>query len=627
MCGIAGKVSLKNKNILPDDINKMLRSINHRGPDDEGIYVDKNIGLGHKRLSIIDLSPLGHQPMLSEDKNIIITFNGEIYNFKKLKDELKILGYNFKSKTDTEVIIYLYKNYGLNCLEKLRGMFAFVIYDKKKNLLFGARDRLGIKPLKYYIDKNNFIFASELKAILTNKEIKKKIDYQAVYDYLSFSYIPHPRTGFKNINKLPQGHYFILNLNNNKFEIKKYWDLNFNKKINLPKYELKNLLLNKIEESVKLRMLSDVPLGVFLSGGIDSSLVTHYMAINSNRPIKTFSIRSHIPKYDEGKYIKLITDKYKTEHHELYIEPNSFKELDKLIYLYEEPFGDSSMLPLYNLSRYASKHITVSLCGEGGDENFGGYSYYVKQHYLNKIKNYPEFLKKTSLKINNFYYNTLQNYNFIKFDNNLLNHSRQNLITAYFNSRAYLDDEQKQNFLNKSFLEQIPDKSCKFFEDIIADKKIYEPLDNVFYTDYYSFIPDDLMTKLDIASMGSSLEGRVPLLDHKLVELCAQLDLKFKLNGCNTKVFLKEIIKNIIPDQIINRKKMGFGIPINEWFRGELKDYLSNIIFDKNSLAMDIFQKNKLEQYFNQHLEKKANLGNNFWNLLTLELWHKSYFK
>ncbi len=626
MCGIAGKIKLDSTPILQQDIKLMLEKINHRGPDDEGIFIDKYIGLGHKRLSIIDLSPLGHQPMKSEDGKIVITFNGEIYNYKALRNELQSHGYKFKSQTDTEVIIYLYDKYGYEALKKLRGMFSFVIYDKKKNIVWGARDRLGVKPLKYYLDNNNFIFASELKAILVNSEVKKEIDYQAIYDYLSFSYVPHPRTGFKNIYKLPQAHYFILNLDNNKFEIKRYWDLDFNNKLAFHPKDLKNIFLEKIEESVKLRMISDVPLGVFLSGGIDSSLVAHYMAMNSNKPIKTFSIRSEVPKYDEGKYIKLIVDKYQTEHHELYLKPSSFSDLEKIVEYYEEPFGDSSMLPLYNLSEYASQHITVSLCGEGGDEDFGGYSYYIKQKYLNLIQKYPKFLRKFCTKLNNLYFNNILKTNFLALDDKFISQLSNDSESAFFNFRAYLNKEQKSNYLKQEFIDKVLENSNNFYNRIIKDKFFEHELDKIFYIDYYSFIPDDLMTKLDIASMAHGIEGRVPLLDHELVELCAQLDIKHKLKGYNTKHFLKEIIQGIVPDQIIHRKKMGFGIPVNEWFRGELKDYLQDIIMGNNSFVCSIFKKDKLEDYFKSHLEKERNLGNNFWNLLTLELWFKIYF-
>lgn len=625
MCGIAGKINLNKSPVSQEEIKKMIDKINHRGPDDEGIFIENNIGLGHKRLSIIDLSPLGHQPMISNDGNIIITFNGEIYNYRELRNELIKYGYQFKSQTDTEVIIYLYDKFGFEAVKKLRGIFAFVIYDKKKNLIWGVRDRLGVKPLKYYHDKNRFIFSSELKSILINQEVSKEIDYRAVYDYLSFSYVPHPRTGFNNIYKLPQAHYFTLNLANNKFEIKRYWDLDFNKKLLLPQKDLKDIFLEKIEEAVKLRMISDVPLGVFLSGGIDSSLVAHYMAVNSNKPIKTFSIRSEVPKYDEGKYIKMVVDKYQTEHHELYTKPSSFSDLEKIVEYYEEPFGDPSMLPLYNLSQYASQHIKVSLCGEGGDEDFGGYSYYLKLKYLNLFKKYPKFLQKPAIKLNNLYHNTLQKNNFITLDDKFIRQLNHSLPEAYFRSRSYFSDNQKNNYLKQEFLENISHDSINFYKNISKDKEFNRNLDEIFYIDFYSFIPGDLMTKLDIASMAHGIEGRVPFLDHELVELCAQLNIEDKLQGYNTKVLLKEIIKGIVPSPIINRRKMGFGIPVNEWFRGELKNYLEENIMGNNSFINTIFKQNKLKEYFKIHQDGKSNLGNSFWNLLTLELWYKKY--
>jgi asparagine synthase (glutamine-hydrolysing) len=372
MCGIFGKLFFEKTKIEKKDYKDCLDAISHRGPNDEGFYVDENIILGSRRLAIIDLSEAGHMPMTNEDGRFWIVFNGEIYNFLDLRKELE-KRHKFKSKTDTEVILHLYEEKGIDCLRYLRGMFAFAVWDKKEKILFLARDRLGKKPLKYYFNDKFFIFASELKAILKDKEVPREIDWGAIDEYLTYQYVPHPKTGFKGIFKLEPAHYLLITLDG-KIKKERYWDLDFTQKLNLSENEWIGAIEEKLKESVKIRLISDVPLGAHLSGGIDSSMVVAMMAQEMKEPVKTFSIGFKEKTYDETKYARLVAKRYGTDHHELIIEPNAIEILPKLVYHYEEPYADSSALPTWYLCQMTKNYITVALNGDGGDENFAGYT-------------------------------------------------------------------------------------------------------------------------------------------------------------------------------------------------------------------------------------------------------------
>ncbi|MCI0532711.1 asparagine synthase (glutamine-hydrolyzing), partial [bacterium] len=377
MCGITGKISLNSRTVNPADIEKMNGAIQHRGPDDGGIYLspDQKTGLGHRRLSIIDLSPLGHQPMQYLNRYRIV-FNGEIYNFREKRAKLEKEGYVFTSHSDTEIILALYDKHKEDCLEHLRGMFAFAIYDEVEKILFCARDRVGKKPFKYYLDDNVFMFASELKAILTQPEYIKEPDLNAIHHYLTLQYVPAPLTGFKSIKKLEPAHYLILNLKTKELKKERYWRLDYSHKLQLSEREWEKQILEKLEESVRLRMISDVPLGAFLSGGIDSSAVVAMMAQHSDKPIKTFSIGFKEQKYNELPYARLVAEKFKTNHTEFIVEPNALEVLPFLVHHYEEPYADSSALATYYVSKLTREYVTVALNGDGGDENFAGYTRY-----------------------------------------------------------------------------------------------------------------------------------------------------------------------------------------------------------------------------------------------------------
>ena len=624
MCGITGKLNFNKNNFVSEGlIKEMTKTLSHRGPDDSGIFVEKNIGLGHNRLSIIDLSPAGHQPMSDKEEKIWIVFNGEIYNYLVLKKELEKQGIIFKSKTDTEVIIYLYKKYGIDCLKYLRGMFAFAIWDKEKKQLFLARDRVGKKPLKYYCDSNCFIFASELKAILKNPEVKKEMDCDAIDEYLTYQYVPHPKTGFKNIWKLEPAHYLIIKKDGQIIK-QRYWDLDYSQKLDLSEEEWKEKILEKLKESVRIRLVSDVPLGAHLSGGIDSSLIVALMSQEQNSPIKTFSIGFKEKDYNELSYVKLVVDRYKTEHHEFIVEPNAIEILPKLVYHYEEPYADSSALPTWYLSEITKKYVTVALNGDGGDENFAGYTRYNAMQLLQLLKALP--LKNQLKKINLLFYQFTKIKLFQK-GYRFLNSYNKDPLDFYLKIIDYFDQEEKNFVYADEFKQRVKNSRWhSFLEEKYKETKNFDWLNRILYTDINSYLPDDLLVKVDIASMAHGLETRSPFLDYELLELTAKMPINLKIRGHNKKYLLKKIAEKYLPKECIYRPKQGFGVPLEHWFRGELENYLREKLLAKKFLNYG-FKKQGVEKLINDHTSHKQNYANHLWALLMLQEWLQMWFE
>jgi len=627
MCGIAGKAYFNNKEVLVRDIEAMNEKITHRGPDDSGVYISKNkrVGMGHRRLSVIDLSPLGHQPMNYLNR-YWISYNGEIYNFQILREKLKKDGYQFKSKTDTEVILALYDKYGKKCLDHLRGMFAFVIFDEKENTIFAARDRVGKKPFKYYLDENVFIFASELKSILTQKEYIKEPDWTAIHHYLPLQYCPAPLTGFKGIKKLEPGHYLFLNLNGKKIIKEQYWKLDYSKKMKLTEDEWSRKINGKLEESVKLRMVSDVPLGAFLSGGIDSSAIVGIMSKFSKTPIKTFSIGFEEKKYNELKYARKIADLFKTDHTEFIVKPNALEDLRMLAKQYEEPFADSSALPTCYLSKLTKEHVTVALNGDGGDENFAGYSrysafklslLYAKLGLINKAMVLPA----TKMLANN------TNNPFFARAHRFSKSASDDYRSRYLEYIAYFNNEDKESLYTDNFKNQVwPEDTYKIIAEKFNGANIKNKIDQVLYTDFVSYLPDDLLAKIDIASMAVSLECRSPLLDHKFLELTAKVPPELKLSGLtNKKYIFKKALENFIPNEILYRPKMGFGVPINTWFRNDLESFTKQTLLSKKATSRSLFKKKEISRLLSEHA-RGMDHQYRIWALLMLELWLEEYF-
>lgn len=628
MCGIAGKISLGSKTISTSEIEQMTDAIRHRGPDDGGVYIspDQKIGLGHRRLAIIDLSPLGHQPMRYMDRYEIV-FNGEIYNFQKKRDELEKGGYSFASHSDTEVILALYDKYRENCLKHLRGMFAFAIYDERKKVLFAARDRVGKKPFKYFFDGNTFLFASELKAILTQPEYMREPDYEAIHHYLTLQYVPAPMTGFKGIKKLEPAHFLTLNLKTKELTKERYWKLDYSKKLDLSEDEWKHRIIDTLNESTRLRMIADVPIGAFLSGGIDSSAVVAMMARHSSQPIKTFSIGFKEEKYNELPYARMIAKKFNTDHTEFVVEPHAIELLPMLVKQYEEPYADSSALPTYYVSKLTREHVTVALNGDGGDENFAGYTRYaafqvsnILDHFdiLNRIAGKP-LTKFLARNIRNTFFERLH-----RFSKSLSDDYRR----RYLSYTAYFTNEQKSALYTDEFKAKVWNQDTY---EIIANHFLESGSKNrteqAMYADIATYLPEDLLAKVDIATMAVALEGRSPFLDHELLELTAKIPFNLKLKGLNNKKYiLKEALRDTIPGEIFFRPKMGFGVPIDAWFRGELKDYAKEKLLDGQLVKRNLFKKSAIEKILHTHTSTNINFSPHIWALLTLELWFEEYF-
>lgn len=628
MCGIAGKVSF-SKNVFSTEIETMCDAIKHRGPDDSGLYLspDKKLGFGHRRLAIIDLSPLGHQPMRYLDRYEIV-FNGEIYNFQENRTLLEQAGYTFTSQSDTEVILALYDKYQEKCVNHLRGMFAFALYDEQKQTLFCARDRVGKKPFKYYMDGDVFMFASELKAILTQPEYHKEPDYIAIHHYLTLQYTPAPLTGFVGIKKLEPAHYLMINLKTKGVRKERYWKLDYSKKLRLPKNEWKKRILETLEEATRLRMISDVPIGAFLSGGIDSSAVVALMAKNSPVPIKTFSIGFEEERYNELKYAKIIADKFKTNHTEFIVKPEAIKLLPMLVRQYEEPFADSSALPTYYVSKLTREHVTVALNGDGGDENFSGYTRYAAfqvSTFLDHFDFLNRFLGKPITKFLATHIRTTFFDRLHRFSETLSDDYRR----RYLSYTAYFTNKQKAALYTDTFKEKVWSHDTY---DIIAQEFKKSGSKNrteqAVYADFTTYLPEDLLTKVDIATMTASLEGRAPFLDHKFLELTAQIPFHLKLHGFNNKKYiLKEALRGIIPDEVMFRPKMGFGVPIDAWFRGELKEYSRKKLLQGQLVSRGLFKVDVIRKILDTHANTGVNCSAQIWALLTLELWFEEFFE
>ena len=628
MCGIVGKIKLSSSSITEAEVKSMSDCLSHRGPDDAGIYLSKNgqVGLGHRRLSIIDTSSAGHQPMNYKNR-YWITYNGELYNFAALKADLEQRGHRFQSQTDTEVILAMYDQYGKDCLSYFRGMFSFAIYDEQKNTLFCARDRAGQKPFKYFYDGDVFIFGSELKAILTQPEYKKAPDYLAIHHYLTYQYVPAPLTGFKDIKKLEPAHYLLLDIKHKKSEKQRYWHLDFSKKENYSEKQWGTKIVNKLEQATQEQMISDVPLGAFLSGGVDSSAVVALMSRHATGRIKTFSIGFPDKKYNELSYAKQVADHFRTEHTEFIVKPTTMDILPELVEHFEEPYADSSAIPTYYLSKLARDHVTVALNGDGGDENFAGYPWH-NFHKLALMLDGLGLNKLSALRpIATAWHEQMPStltMRIVRFAESLADHPMRRYVTY----SCYFTNSMKQNLYKPEFYSQFKASDSYDVVKNLAEASKASLFDQALYADISAYLPDDLLPKVDMASMRVSLEARSPFLDHEFMELSARIPGNLKLKGLRkNKYILKQAFKSILPDSILNRPKMGFRIPIEHWFRGNMKEYIRSVLLHKDAhITQELFQPSAITSLLDRHTNTKTNLAPQLWALLTLELWLRRYF-
>ncbi len=630
MCGFAGLVDLSGQ-MAGDELRalavNMADILSHRGPDDSGIWIskDNHVGLCHRRLSIIDLSPNGHQPMSNEDGSIWITYNGEVYNFKEIRAILETRGHVFKSSSDTEVVIHAYEEWGEGCLSRFSGMFAFAIWDEKRKKLFLARDRLGQKPLFYYWDKKRLVFASEMQAIMEDKSVLREVDYEAIHYYLSYQYIPAPKTAFKSIYKLPPAHYLILG--NGNIDIKRYWRIGYSEKLSVKdEEEIIEELIDILKETVKSRLISEVPLGAFLSGGVDSSIVVALMSDLMDKPAKTFSIGFEEELYNELPYARIIAEKFNTDHHEFILKYDTLDILPKLVKHYGEPYADSSALPTYYLSRMTRKYVTVALSGDAGDENFAGYDRYLAQKILRYFKAIPSSFRKSLLVFLDFFPESDGNVSRVKRLKRFIRGSLWSDGQEYIKWMVCFTEEQKKEFYSSNMLSQMRNiNSYDYLMTLFKKTSASSMVEKTMEVDINSYLPYDLLVKVDIASMANSLEVRSPFLDHKFIEFVARIPVDYKLKGMIKKYILKKAFKKIIPEEVLRRPKKGFGVPVCRWFRHDLKDYLSDTLLSRRSIERGYFKSDGIRRLLAEHISGRIDHSQRLWTLLMLELWHREF--
>lgn len=618
MCGING-FNFSDEHL----VKRMNAKIKHRGPDGDGVFVCENVSLGHTRLAIIDLSDRASQPMFSSDDSIILVFNGEIYNFQDIKKELEEKGYKFSSDSDSEVIISAYQEYGMDCLQKFNGIFAFAIYDRKKDLLFLARDRIGVKPLYYYWDNNKFIFSSEIKAILEHP-IERKVDKGALNMYFRMLYVPAPLTMFDKINKLEPGSYLVYKKGS--LEKKKYWqpnDFQDLKDRDQAIAEIKKLM----KDSVRLQLISDRPVGVFLSGGIDSTIITGLISEITNSKIKTFSANFDIDneKFNrDAELAKKTSQHYDTDHSELLISgKDAVENIFDVIYSMDEPVSNTTQIATYLLSKHASKEVAVVLGGDGGDELFGGYERYRLSSLISQYQGMPVILKNTFGEV------------FIK----MLRHknpsvSKLNLLPNVERYLSFMAQKEKDinRFLNTRYNEaRITEEFYRenYFEDQSRFAKVPRDFEKQFmWADTRSWLPDESLIRSDKMSMAFGLEQRVPILDHRLVELSLKIPTKWKIKGKDKKLIFKEAFKEYIPDYVLNQPKRGWFSPTSIWMRGPLKKIVYEVLTPEYSPGTnEFFDFQEIKKMLDEHVEGRVYHMNLLWSLVTFQIWHKQFIK
>jgi asparagine synthase (glutamine-hydrolysing) len=617
MCGIAGIVALNNRPVSPEEIRAMCAALAHRGPDDEGFYFRPNVGLGMRRLSIIDLAT-GQQPISNEDGSVWVVFNGEIYNFQELRADLEARGHRFRTATDTETIVHLYEERGARCVEELRGMFAFALWDEARRQLVLARDRLGIKPLYYTEAGGQLVFASELKAILQVPGVGRELNWPAVSHLFTFLTTPRTESIVGGIRKLEPAHLLIASPGQ-PMRSERYWDVRFEPDRGRSEADFVEQLQALLEESTKLHLISDVPLGVFLSGGIDSSAVVAMMARHHPGRVKTFSIGFPDQDYNELAYARLVANAFGTDHHELVLEPDVTGVLDDLAWHLDEPFGDSSAIPTYFVSRLASEHVTVVLSGDGGDELFAGYDRYGVEGRERRLRFIPAPVRRALGAIAALMPDGLRGQN-------LLRHLALPDGDRYLDATSLFTKTRQQQLFRREVMELLPeyDPWGEAAEQLArADGHWLSALQ---YMDLTRYLPLDILTKVDRMSMAHSIEVRPPLLDHKLVEFAATIPAGLRLRRGTTKYIFRRALRGIVPDAVIDRPKRGFAIPLGRWFRGQLREFVRDLLLSETSRSRRIFQPGYIEALVRRPDRGfETDLDLELWTLISFELWCRTF--
>jgi len=621
MCGIVGIFDIHgNGEIDRELLSRMNESQLHRGPDEGGLHTEPGLGFGHRRLSIIDLSS-GQQPMHSQDGNVVLTYNGEVYNFLELRQELEALGYVFKTHCDTEVILYAWQAWGESSVERLRGMFAFAIWDRAQQTLFLARDRLGIKPLFYAkLSNGQFIFGSELKSLKVHPLLPKNIDPTAIEDYFGFGYIPDPKTIYQNVYKLEPGYSLTIRRGQKEWQPKQYWDVHFQTDHINSVEDAGEELIERLREAVKIRMVADVSLGAFLSGGVDSSAVVAMMAGLSNDPVNTCSISFGDPKFNESHFAAQVAERYHTAHRVEQVDPDDFSLIDKLSSLYDEPYADSSALPTYRVCELAKRQVTVALSGDGGDENLAGYRRHRWHTYEDRMRSIlPDGLRVPLFSTLGKVYPKLDWAPKILRAKSTLESIGRDSMEGYFHSVSVMSNELRSRLFSDHLKSQLQGYRAievfKRYRDRVPD----DPLSMVQYLDLKTYLVGDILTKVDRASMAHALEVRVPILDHKLVEWMATLPPDLKLKGREGKFVFKKALESHLPGDILYREKMGFAVPLSSWFRGPLKQRVQDALLGDTLRQTNLFNEAFLQHMVDQHQAGLRDYSAPIWSLLMFE--------
>jgi asparagine synthase (glutamine-hydrolysing) len=615
MCGIVGVLSLNGTLIAREDIQNMCAAIVHRGPDDEGLYVAPGVALGMRRLSIIDLES-GHQPISNEDGSVWVVFNGEIYNFEALRQTLESRGHRFRTRTDTEVIAHLYEDHGPELVNHLRGMFAFAVWDQRRRRLLLARDRLGIKPLYYGEVNGRLIFASELKAILSLPEVDRHLDWTAVNHLFTSLTTPSSRSIIRGIRKLEPAHVLIAD-QNKPLRLSRYWDVVFEPNHRSTPEELAEELRQLIDESIRIHMVSDVPVGAFLSGGIDSSVVVARMARQTARPVQTFSIGFNEKAYDELPYARRVASAFSTEHHELIVDPDIRNVLDDLVWHLDEPFGDPSAIPTFLVSRMAAEKVKVVLSGDGGDELFAGYDKYRVEQREQRLPRLPATLRaalrRTALRMPE----AMRGRNF-------LYHYGLSGWQRYLDSSTFFRPQAKERLFQPEVFAEFANEDAWHDQHRWLSQCKGSWLSAIQYLDLKSYLPLDILTKVDRMSMAHSLEARVPLLDHKLVEFAATIPPHLSLNGNGGKDLFRRAMRTILPDDVLDRPKHGFAVPLSHWFRGGLEGFVRDVLLSQRSRERGILNASYIHKLLHRQ-QRGRPLDFQIWTLLSFELWCRTF--
>ncbi len=621
MCGIAGKVSSSTR-VESELIERMCAAVEHRGPDSRGTYLRDGVGLGIQRLRVIDLRT-GDQPILNEDRSVVVVLNGEIYNYKELRAELRRRGHTFATDGDTEVIVHLYEDHGIDCVQHLRGMFAFALWDVGERRLFVARDRIGKKPVVYAHKDGDLTFASEIRALLEDPDIQRRIELDAIDSFLRYQYVPYPLTAFADIKKLPPAH--TLEWHDGEISIRRYWKLSYAPgRAATSAEEAQEAIRERLLEATELRLRSDVPLGAFLSGGIDSSAVVAAMARKSSA-VKTFSIGFDVAGYDETPHAREVSRLYGTDHHEFVVEPSAMEVLPKLVSHFGEPFADNSAVPTFYLAQMARKHVTVALNGDGGDENFGGYGRYLGSR-ADRLARAPRAAGLLARRLSDVLGpGTMDSQLRAK----LARETRLAVMTGaerYAWRMSYVKPEDRPFLYTETFRREVDDVTARSVIEVPFDgSDAGDDVNRLIDVDVQTYLPNALLVKMDITSMAHSLEMRSPLLDHELMEFAASLPGSWKADGHTTKRIFRDALRPWLPESILERPKWGFGSPLAQWFRGGLRDLPREILLDPVSVKRGWFREAALGALIDDHVAGRRDNGTKLWALIQLELWLRTF--